>query len=373
MMGNKYKIKWWEPVIGKEEYKFIKQSLDSSFPNEGPLTTLFEQKICKLVGCKYAVALTNATSAMSLSLKALGIGYGDEVIVPDMTFIATANAVEMCGAKPVLVDVDPKTLTMDTSAFEEAMTEKTKAVIPVHVCGRAADMDKIIDISKKNNLYVIEDAAEALMSRHKGKYLGTFGKTGCFSFSPHKIITTGQGGMVITDDHEVYIRLCELKDQGRPKRGTGGDDIHDVIGYNFKFTDLQAAVGLGQLTYLKSRMDRTKRIYKLYTENLQDADGITLFKFNLEEGEQPLWTDAIVEKRDELDKYLLSNGIESRRFWFPLHTQKPYKLDDSRFPSSISLSKKALWLPSAYTLSDDDIISVCDHIQEFMKNEKKKN
>ena len=368
MNSKKIRIPWWEPIIKEEEYKFIKQALDNNFPNEGPLTEKFEKEICKLIGCKHAVATTNGTAAMFLSLKAFGIGYGDEVIVPDITFIATANAVEMAGARPILVDIHPDTLTISPEKIEEVITKKTKAIIPVHVSGRGANMDSITEIAKKHNLKIVEDAAEAFMSKHKGKFLGTIGKTGCFSFSPHKTLTTGQGGMIITDDSEIHVRLRELKDQGRPKRGTGGDDIHDALGYNFKFTDLQAAVGLGQLKYLKPRMERIKRMNKLYSENLGGPKGIKLFKFDLSGGEQPLWTDAIVEKRDKLDKYLLSNGMECRRYWFPVHTQRPYKLEDDNFSNSTKLSKKALWLPSAYTLSDGDVLEVCSHIKKFLKD-----
>lgn len=360
------KIKWWQPQLGAQEQKFLKKVFDSNYPNEGELTTLFEQKICKLLGCKHAVAVTSGTAAIFLSLKALNIRHGDEVIVPDITFIATANAVQMCGAKPVIVDIDTKTMNMSHEAFSGAITEKTKAVIPVHVSGRAADMGAIMGIAKSNDIPVVEDAAEALLSKYKGKYLGTFGKTGCFSFSPNKTITTGQGGIIVTNDDDLHIRLRELKDHGRPTRGTGGDDFHNVIGYNFKFTDLQAAVGLGQLTYLEPRIERMKRTHRLYVEELRGLDGISLFNFDLNEGESPQWTDALVERRDELDKFLSANGIGCRRYWFPIHTQKPYKLPDDSFPNSTNLSPKAIWLPSAFTLSDKDIETVCNHIRNFL-------
>jgi len=367
MNNKKIRIPWWKPVIGKEEHKFIKQALDNNFPNDGPLTTQFENEICKLIGCNYAVAVTSCTTAMFLSLKALGVGHGDEVIVPDMTFIATANAVEMTGAKPVLVDIETETLNINSDSFQKSITDKTKVVMPVHVSGRAVDMDKIMNIAKKNDLYVIEDAAEALMSKHKGKYLGTFGNLGCFSFSPNKTITTGQGGVIITNDDALHKRLRELKDQGRPIRGTGGDDLHETIGYNFKFTDLQAGLGLGQITYLESRMDRIKKIHQIYEENLKNVEGIKLLDFDILGGELPQWSDALVERRDELDTYLEGNGIGCRRFWLPIHTQKPYRKVDDDFPNSTSLSKKALWLPSAYTLSDEDVMEVCTHIRKFLK------
>jgi len=285
-----------------------------------------------------------------------------------MTFIATANAVEMCGAKVVLVDVDPRTLSISTEAIKKAITEKTKAIIPVHVSGRAADMETILEIAKDYDLFVVEDAAEAFMSKIKGKYLGTFGDTGCFSFSPPKIITTGQGGVIVTDKKNIYKSLVELKDQGRPKRGTGGDDIHNSIGFNFKFTNLQAAVGLGQLRKLSERMSRMKRINELYHNFLDGTTGILLFDVDIKNGGLPLWTDALVERRDKLDIFLNSKGIDCRKFWHPLHTQKPYKLTDRDFPNSTKLSPKAIWLPSAFTMTDHDVEYVSNLIKGFLND-----
>ncbi|MBI4698024.1 MAG: DegT/DnrJ/EryC1/StrS family aminotransferase, partial [Nitrospirae bacterium] len=297
--------------------------------------------------------------------KASGVRVNDEIIVPDVTFIATANAVEMCGAIPVLVDVDPRTLTMDPEAFKRAITNRTKAVTVVHVSGRATDMESILGIAENQNIAVIEDAAEAFMSKHKGKYLGTFGDAGCFSFSAHKTITTGQGGVVVTNNDDTHMRLLELKDHGRRVRGTGGDDIHNVVGYNFKFTDLQAAVGLGQLEYLDSRLERMKRTYCMYADKLKNIEGFSLFDFDIDGGEIPQWTDAIIEDRDDLDRYLSSRNIDCRRYWHPIHRQKPYMQSDDNFPNSTRLSPRALWLPSAFTLSDSDIQRVSGHILEF--------
>jgi len=359
-------IRWWVPQIGTEEKRFMAKVLKGHFPNEGKLTALFEERIAGLLGSKHAVAVTSGTAALFLSLKALSVGPGDEVIVPDATFIATANAVHLCGAKPVLVDIDPRTLCIDTAAFERAITKNTKAVVPVHVSGRPADMETIGRISRKRGIYIVEDAAEAFMSKDKGRYLGTFGNAGCFSFSPHKTITTGQGGMIVTDDDKLHRRLRELKDHGRPVRGTGGDDVHAVIGYNFKFTDLQAAVGLGQLMYLESRLKRMKAIYRRYAENLEGADGISLFRFDTVGGWIPQWTDALVERRDALDTYLKGRGIECRRYWLPIHTQKPYKLKGKEFPNSTRLLPKAIWLPSAFTMSDSKCDLVSGQIRKFL-------
>jgi len=357
-------------VGGKQERQFIKQALDNNYVNEGELAVQFEQKIANLVGAKYAVATTSCTAAIFLALKGLGVGAGDEVIVPDMTFIATANAVNLTGAKSVLVDIDPDDLNISINALIKAITPKTKAIVPVHVTGRAADMESILKIARDHKLFVVEDAAGALMSKHNGKYLGTFGDAGCFSFSPNKTITTGQGGMIVTNDSDLLTKLHMLKDQGRPVRGTGGDDLHDVIGYNFKFTDLQAALGLGQLYYLRSRIKRMSRNYQLYVKNLQGVKGIKIFKTDIENGEVPQWTDIFVEKRDELASYLKEKNMDSRKYWLPLHRQLAYKQADDNFPNSVKISPRSLWLPSAFTLKDTDIKKVCECIRNFFDSAK---
>ena len=359
-------IPWWSPQMTGDEQTLIRHVLDSNYLNDGDITTRFEQEIARLVGAKYAVAVTSGTAALFLALAGLGVGSGDEVIVPDVTFIATANAVRLAGASPVLVDIDPATLNISPETLAKAITARTKAVIPVHVSGRGANMSAIMEIARKHDLHVIEDAAEAFMSALDDKYLGTFGHAGCLSFSPNKTITTGQGGMILTNDDALHSRLRELKDQGRAVRGTGGDDIHNSVGYNFKLTNLQAAVGLGQLSALQQRIERQRRVYKLYAENLEGLPGITLFGFRLDTGEVPQWTDALVQRRDELEQYLLARRIHCRRFWFPIHTQAPYRLPDNAFPNSTRLMPHALWLPSAFTLTDDDVLAVCRHIREFL-------
>jgi perosamine synthetase len=203
------------------------------------------------------------------------------------------------------------------------------------------------------------------MSRAGGKALGTIGDAGCFSFSPNKTITTGQGGAIVTNNEQLHNRLRELKDQGRPVRGTGGADTHVSIGFNFKFTNLQAAVGLGQLAELDHRIERMRAIHRGYLNGLQDVKGIQLFESKLEAGEVLQWVDAIVDRRDGLDAHLLSRGMQCRRFWFPLHTQNPYHRPDSDFPRASSLIPRAIWFPSAFTLSDDDVAAVTREIRGF--------
>ena len=361
------RIAWWQPELGEEEREHVLQVLASNYINDGDVTEEFASMIAKLVDAKFAVGVTSGTTAIYLSLVALGIGHDDQVIVPDMTFIATANAVSMAGATPVLVDVDPGTLNISVAALETAITSKTKAVVPVHVSGRAADMKEILRVCEKHGLAVIEDAAEAFCSRHNGRYLGTFGQIGCFSFSPNKVITTGQGGVIVSDDESIYNRLRELKDQGRPVRGTGGADVHDRIGFNFKLTNLQAAVGLGQLEKLDARLERIRQTYRIYRDELAEVKGIRVLPFKIEDGEQPQWIDALAERRDELDGFLAKNGAACRRFWFPLHTQKPYWRDDAGFPNSTRLGREAIWLPSAFQMTDDDVRTVCRLVSQFYR------
>jgi len=359
-------IPWWEPRIAGRERELIGQVLDDNYLNDGEWTGRFERAIAERTGARHAIACTSGTMALFLAVAAVGAGAGDEVIVPDLTFIASANAVLLAGAKPVLVDVDPRSLTVDPAAVERAITPRTRAIMPVHVSGRSADMVALQAIAKRHGVALVEDAAEALLSFRRGRHLGTFGALGCLSFSPNKSITTGQGGMVLTDDPALAQRVRELKDQGRPVRGTGGDDPHPTIGFNFKFTNLQAAVGLAQLDELDARVERQRRIYEIYRERLAGVAGIRLPGFEIEDGERPLWTDAVVERRDALDRHLSSRGMHCRRFWHPLHHQPPYRDADDRFPNTVAVAPKALWLPSAFTNSDDDTARVADEIRGFL-------
>ena len=349
------------------ELELVREVIESNYLNDGDVTERFERAVADRVGAKHAIAVTSGTTAIFLALVAAGVRAGDEVVVPDVTFIATANAVRLAGGTPVLADVDERTLTLDPAAFERAITPRTRAVVPVHVSGRAADMAAILKVAQKHGIAVVEDAAEAFISRVDGRALGTIGVAGCLSFSPNKSITTGQGGIVLTDDADLAGRLRALNDQGRPVKGTGGDDVHPTVGFNFKFTNLQAAIGLAQLRVLDARLERQRRIYSIYSKALAGVPGIRLPGFDLARGETPLWTDAVVERRDDLDRWLSDRAMGCRRFWFPLHTQAPYRRDDADFPVSTRVAPTALWLPSAFTITDDDVASVCESIVSFLK------
>ena len=357
-------IPFWEPQLGRRESQYVDEVLASNFLNDGDVTAQFERRLCELLGAKHVIATTSGTTALFAALVACGIEAGDEVLVPDVTFIATANAVTMAGATPVLVDVDPSTLTMCPNAAAKAITKKTRAIVPVHLSGRAADMGALCELARHHKLRIVEDAAEALVSHYRDRRaLGTIGDAGCFSFSPNKMITTGQGGAVVTNDDALACRLRELKDQGRPTRGTGGDDVHISVGFNFKFTNLQAAIGVGQLDLLGIRRRRVRQIYEEYREQLNGIDGIRVIGFD--EYESPLWVDALAEHRDELDTHLRARNIQGRRFWHPLHTHAPYKQSVAKLKHSSELAPRAFWLPSSFLMTNDDVRRACEAVRSF--------
>jgi len=363
-------IPWWKPETGVEERDRVLAVLDSNYLNDGDVTTEFEKRMAAALGARFGIGVTSGTTAIFVSLAGVGVGHGDEVIVPDVTFIATANAVTLTGAKPVFVDVDPATLTMSTAAFEAAITPRTRAVVPVHVSGRAAAIERILEIANARGIAVIEDAAEALRSQHRGRCLGTFGRAGCFSFSPNKTMTTGQGGLIVTDDQALAVRLREVKDQGRPVRGTGGNDVHASIGFNFKLTNLQCAVGIAQLERLDKRVRQLGDLYRAYRTALAGIEQLQLLPFDVDAGETPQWVDALAEDRDKLVEYLDASGIQCRPFWYPIHTQQPYAQPSSRFPVSTELAAKAVWLPSALSITAEDVAIVASRIREFYKGRR---
>ena len=360
-------IPWFGPEIGKEESKLVLDVLRSNYLNDGEISRIFEKKISGLLGIKHCVSVTNGTAALALALMGFGIGPGDEVIVPDLTFIATANAVRLAGAKVRLVDIEPQRFTIDIDKVACAIGPHTRAIIPVDVNGRGPDYKALESLAKNKGLFLICDATEGLGSKWKSRYLGTFGDAGCFSFSPNKTITTGQGGMIATNDTKLYHRLLELKDQGRRFQGTGGDDLHPVLGFNFKFTNLQAAVGLGQLKKLPQRFKKSKlrdKWYREYLENSPDIQFPELLADN--EGEITQWTDVLIQDRGKLESILKSANIGYRAFWHPLHTQVPYANKDKVFLNSISVSRRGLWLPSFFSVTKAQIKHISKVISKNM-------
>lgn len=357
-------IRWFFPQFGENEKNQVIKVLESNYINDGKVTLALEEKIAKMIGSRYCVAVTSGTAAITLGLMALGVGPGDEVIVPDMTFIATANAVRLTGASVKLVDIEPIRFSIDLDSASKAIGPKTKALIAVDVNGRGAQYELLEPFCKKHGLALLCDSAEALGSQYNGRYLGTYGDVGCFSFSANKTISSGQGGMIVTDRIDLYHRFRELKDQGRRFGGTGGDDLHPVMGFNFKYTNLQAAVALAQLDRIAERIAHFQKRDEWYSLELQGCPQMILPPLSTGSGEVRQWTDILCKDRARLEAALKRQEIEFRPFWFPLHTQKPYLLPDEGFENSVEISKTGLWLPSSFELSREDVAVVCKVIRE---------
>ncbi len=354
-----------EPWIGEEERLAVDAYLASGgWLTEFKKTQELEGMLASYVGAKHCVITHSGTIALALALMAMEIGQGDEVLVPDYTMIASANAVRLAGGTPVLVDIEPETLCMDLRLAERAITPRTKALMLVTLDGRAPNMEAFQRFCRQRGLSLLEDAAQSLGSTQHGKHLGTFGLAGCYSFSMPKVITMGQGGAVVTDDDSLDRRLRLVKDFGRERAGV---DSHIALGYNFKFTDLQAVVGIEQMKKLPWRVTRKKKMYRQYQRLLEGLPEVELVKTNDEVS--PWFIDMLApaQRRDALAAFLKERGIGTRPFYPAIHTQAPYAGVSGAFPVSVGTSQRGLWLPSSSFLSDQDIERVCTEIKAFFQ------
>ncbi len=376
-----------EPVINGNEWKYVKECLDSGWVSSaGKFVDLFASEFQKYVGSKYAVPTNSGTSALHVSLIALNLNPDEEVLVPALTFIATANVVRYCGAFPVFMDVDEKTLCMDVekvksflqkecvwsdgSLINKLTGRKVRGIIPVHLYGHPVDMDPLIEIAQKFNLFIIEDATEALGSKYKGKMIGTFGQTGCFSFNGNKIITTGGGGMVVTDDPDLAEHIRHLTTQAKKP---GSIYYHTEIGYNYRLTNIQSALGLAQLERIQEFLDKRRAIALYYQQKLNDIPGIIVCN-ETKWASNCYWLSWILveadygKSKDELLQELINRKIEARSFFVPLHTLPPYQSCLSyQISKALDLYSKGINLPSHTTLENDDLDFVVSVIKDFIK------
>jgi len=347
------KIPQIEPLLGPEEREEVLRVLDSGFITDGEKTREFEAELARLVGAPHAVAVNNATLGLTIALMAVGIRPGDEVILPDFTFIATANAVVLAGAIPVFADVDPKSFVIDLEDARGRITSRTRAIIPVHLNGRAVDMGRLLALAAEYGLAVIEDAAQALGSHQAGRCLGAFGDAGVFSLGTTKIITTGQGGIIVTHRSDVYEACIRLKDHGRPSRSS---EVHETFGFNSKFTDLQAALGMAQVRKLPERVEKKRELLRWYREELAGCRGLEIPPIDLQET-VPWFVDVLCSDRDGIASHLKAAGIETRRFYLPLHSQPCFRRGGS-YPNTELISRAGLWLPSSLTLISEDVARI---------------
>jgi perosamine synthetase len=362
-MSNNF-IPQMEPWFGSEEKEALMQYMDEGgWLTEFKRTESFEKMIAEYTGIKHCIVVNNGTISLTLAALACGFKADDEVIVPNYTMIATPNSVKMCGCTPVFVDVEPGTLCLDIELTKKAITPKTKGIILVLANGRypKSGIKAFIDLAKEKDLKLIEDSAQSLGSYYPdGRHQGGVSDIGSFSFSAPKIITTGQGGALVTNSDELAFKIRRLKDFGR---SSGGLDIHDTIGYNFKFTELQACIGIEQMKKLAYRVERKKEIINVYKANLKEIREIEFFEQDIK-FTTPWFIDVLVQRRDELIGFLKQRNIGTRPMYPPINKQLAYQVPGEH-PVSNNIGKNGLWLPSSSKLTDSQVISICNSLKEF--------
>lgn len=355
-----------EPLLGERELQYVMECVLTGWVSSaGKFVRQFEEMFAAFCGARYAIATSNGTTALHLALLALDIGPGDEVIVPTLTFIATANAVTYTGAHPVFVDSEPETWNIDAEQIERVITSRAKAIIPVHLYGHPANMDAILDIADRHRLAVVEDAAEAHGARYKGHRVGAIGDIGCFSFYGNKIITTGEGGMVVTNRGDLAQRIRILRDHGMSLERRYW---HPVLGYNYRLTNLQAALGVAQMERIEAILMIKRRIAQTYTDGLRDIPGLTLPpQAPWAENIHWLYSVLVDEKvfgmgRDDLMTALRNQAVDTRPLFPPVHTQPIYATGQC-LPVAEQLASQGLSLPSAVNLNLNDVEQVVRSIR----------
>jgi perosamine synthetase len=360
------------PIITPESKQLVAQALAEGWiSSAGPYVENFEHEFAKYLGVKHAITVNTGTAALHIALIASGIGVGDEVIVPAFTMAASWMAVMYTGAKPIFVDVDSEIYTIDPGLIEAAITERTKAIMPVHIYGHPADLDPIMAIAKKHHLLVIEDAAEAHGATYKGRLVGGIGDINAFSFYANKIITTGEGGMVTTDSDELASVARRMKDLAH---STKKRFIHDALGYNYRLTSLQAALGSGQLMHVDDFLATKRHMASLYQKGLAAVPGITL-PVTRDWATHVYWMYAVLidatkfgMNKDEFRAKLLDKGVDTRDFFYAPATQPALTnvgLGGGDFPVTEKIAATGCYLPSGLAATDDQINTVCATIKSI--------
>lgn len=354
------------PLLDGNEKKYVDECLDSSWiSSRGHFVTDFENAFATYIGVKYATGVCNGTVAIHLAMVALGLGKNDEVIVPTFTYVASANPILMVGATPVFVDSKVDSWQMDPEDIRKKITSRTKAIVAVHLYGHPCDMEAIMQIAEEYNLIVIEDCAEAIGSEINGKKIGSIGHVACFSFFGNKTITCGEGGMVMTNDEKLYELLVHYKTQGVSKTR---EYWHDVVGYNYRMTNIQAAIGLAQLEKVEEKVAKKIKLGEWYAKYL--ADTPLVFHKPLSGVVHTYWMCSVLaqtpKERVALREYLKENGIETRPTFPTIHMMPMYDVKES-FPVGESLSACGINLPSYPGLNEEDIINICNVIKDYYK------
>jgi perosamine synthetase len=362
------------PVLGEKELEYLTECIRTNWiSSKGKYVREFEEKFSSYCNCKFGITTTSGTTSLHLALASMGLRKDDEVIVPAFTMISSVLPIVYCGAKPVLVDSDAETWCLDVNQIEEKISDKTRAIIPVHIYGHPCNMDQILRIAKMHGLCVIEDAAEAHGAEYKGNKTGGLGDIGCFSFYANKIITCGEGGMMVTNNEEIAEHAKSLKDLSfeRSKRRVY---LHSEVGYNYRLTNMQAAVGLAQFERINEFIEMRRKNALLYKELLKHMSGLELH-VEKEWAKNVYWMfsllieDGFRLKRDELIDELAKKGIETRPFFIPMHKQPVFRnmhlFKGENYPVAEELSKKGLHLPSSSSLRKEQIKYICESLLQL--------
>lgn len=357
----------YKPSLNGNEKKYVNECIDSSWiSSKGEFISKFEDTFSSRVGIKHSVGVCNGTVALHLALIVLGIGEGDEVIVPTFTYIASVNAISYTGATPVFVDSIESTWQMDPIDILRKITPRTKAVMAVHLYGHPCEMDAIIKITKEKNLFLIEDCAEAFGSKYKNRQVGTFGEIATFSFFGNKTITTGEGGMIVTNDETLFDRTNHFKGQGLAKQR---EYWHDVIGYNYRMTNICAAIGLAQLEQCDEFIEKKRKNAQLYIERINGLP--ILFHKEQRDVFHTYWMFSILVEsptiREKLREFLMHNGIETRPTFYPVHTMPMYVQKYQKLSVAEDLGWRGINLPSWPDLSESQIDFITNSIRQFYK------
>jgi len=363
MSTIKYPV--YKPMLMGNEKKYVNDCLDSTWiSSKGKYVNDFENKFAEYCDTKYAVSVCNGTVALHLALLALGVGAGDEVIVPTLTYIASVNAISYTGAKPVFVDSLEDTWQMNPEQIKRKISKNTKAVIAVHLYGHPCEMDEIVKLCHANNIFLIEDAAEAIGSKYNDKMVGGFGDIGTFSFYGNKTITTGEGGMLVTSDDTLFDRIQHIKGQGLAKHR---EYWHDIVGYNYRMTNICAAIGLAQLENIDIILEKKQQIANWYKQGLHN----TKYVFHQSIGNvfHSYWMCSMlannVEERNQLRTYLSKQGIETRPVFYPIHTMPMYSKVYEKHPVAEKLGWCGINLPSYPDLTEEEVNFIINRISTF--------
>jgi perosamine synthetase len=372
MIENIQRISLARPDLNDNDIQSVVSTLLSPRLSLGPRIDEFEKAISDLLGCRYAIAVNSGTAALHLCILACGIGPGDEVITTPFSFVASTNCILYVGATPVFADIEPDTWNIDPAKVEAAITPKTRAILPVHVFGRPCNMDRLMEIAHRHNLQLIEDSCEALGSRWKGRALGTFGNAGTFAFYPNKQITTGEGGMVVTDDPEIAVRCRSLRNQGRDEGSTWLQ--HARLGFNFRMSDIHAALGTSQLKRLSEFVAKRRQVVSWYREALQGFDAI-IPPSEAEPAAEISWFVFVVSLRKEFEaqhrKVVLETlqraGVECSNYFPPIHLQPYFEHACGKvgtYPVTESVAARTIALPFHTNLSREGVSRIAGVLKE---------